>query len=226
MKKYLIFDTSSLISIVTNNLLNMLEELKNKFDGEFLISKSVKKEIIDTPIESQKFKLEAIQISDFIERGVLKLYKNVNLENKTNNTLEIINNIFITKDTPIRIVDRAEVESLILASTLNATYVIDERTLKLLVENPRNLVSILESKLNKKINVNNKNLKLIKDLIANVKIIRSSELMTIAFELGLFDKYKADKKQILDGLLWGLRLRGCAISTEEINDIIKLERFK
>jgi len=31
-----------------------------------------------------------------------------------------------------------------------------------------------------------------------------------------------NKKDILDGLLWGLRLRGCAISTEEINDMIKL----
>lgn len=224
--KYLVFDTSSLISITTNNLLNIFEQLQKKFQGEFLIANSVKKEIIDTPLTSKKFKLEAIQISNLMDRGVIKLYKNLNLQNKTNNTLEMINNIFFTGESPIKIVDLAEVESLILASSLNAVYVVDERTLRLIVENPKNLVSLLERKLNKKVKLNGKNLKLFKELVSNIKIIRSSELMTIAFEQGLFNDYKSDKKEILDGLLWGLRLRGCAISTDEINDTLKLEKLK
>ncbi|MBL7147709.1 MAG: hypothetical protein ISS82_02685 [Nanoarchaeota archaeon] len=224
--KHLIFDTSSLISITTNNLLDVFKELKNKFGGEFLISESVKKEIIDTPITSKKFKFEAIQISNLIDEGILKLFKNLNLKNKTKSSLGLANNIFLANNNSIKIVDEAEIESLILASSLNAVYVVDERTLRLLVENPKNLINLLEKKLHKKITVNSKNLKAFKKIVSNVKIIRSSELITIAFEQGLFSNYKSDKKEILDGLLWGLRLRGCAISTEEINDIIKLEKFK
>ena len=223
---YLVFDTSSLISISTNNLLNILEELSKKFHGDFLIAKSVKKEVIDNPITSKKFKFEAIQLSNLIDKGVIKLYKNLNLQNKTNNTLEIINNLFYTEESPIRVVDEAEVESLILASSLNAVYIVDERTLRLVVENPKNLINLLERKLHRKVKINGKNLKLFKELVSNVKIIRSSELMTVAFEQGLFDNYKADKKEVLDGLLWGLRLRGCAISTNEINDTLKLEKLK
>ena len=57
--------------------------------------------------------------------------------------------------------------------------------------------------------------------------------MTIAYELGLFHGFLQAKnfvkedfeKKLLDGLLWGLKLRGCAVSSDEINDIMKLEKF-
>ena len=75
--KYLIFDTSSLISITTNNLLNIFEQLQKKFQGEFIIAKSVKREIIDVPSKSKKFKLESIQISTLVDKGVIKIYKNL-----------------------------------------------------------------------------------------------------------------------------------------------------
>ena len=45
--------------------------------------------------------------------------------------------------------------------------------------------------------------------------------MLIAYEKGFFDSL-GDKKQVLDGLLWGLRLRGCAISGREIDEIEKM----
>ena len=41
--KALIFDSSSIISIVTNNLLNILADLKKIYKGEFLISNEVLK---------------------------------------------------------------------------------------------------------------------------------------------------------------------------------------
>ena len=53
--------------------------------------------------------------------------------------------------------------------------------------------------------------------------------MTVAFELGLFKEYEnkfTNKKEIFEGILWGLKLRGCAISTEEIDELIKIERVK
>ena len=43
----LFFDTSSIISLATNNLLSVLEELKKKFKGDFVISDAVRKESLD-----------------------------------------------------------------------------------------------------------------------------------------------------------------------------------
>ena len=47
MTKYLIFDSGPLINFAMNGILHVLERLKKEFDGEFIITKEVKKEIID-----------------------------------------------------------------------------------------------------------------------------------------------------------------------------------
>ncbi len=234
--KSLVFDSSSVISLATNNLIWTLPLLKQKFKGEFFIPKAVKEELVDDPLRNRKFELEAVMLANNLAKEDLKFYKNDSLLNKkTSYLLDIANRIFKVDDHFIRILDRAEVEGLALASILNSeAYVVDERTIRLLVEEPYNLVSLLARKLNTKIHVNKENLNGFSREVKGVKIIRSSELMTIAFELGLFNIYKEGskfykdglKKHLLEGLLWGLRLRGCAISTEEINDLLKLERFK
>ena len=226
----LIFDSSSLISLATNNLIPKLEDLKSRFDGKFLITDSVKKEIVDNPLHSNKFRLEAIRMSKLLQQNVLKLMGNLNLEKKSMQLLGICNQIFKARDNYLKILDKAELESLILAITVNGVYVVDERTMRLLIENPKKLSELLERKFDTKITVDQKNLAALKSEIQNIQIIRSSELMTVAFELGLFKDYETKylenpRKQILEGILWGLRLRGCAISTEEINQIISYERL-
>ena len=49
----------------------------------------------------------------------------------------------------------------------------------------------------------------------------------MAFELGLLDKYLAEipdaKKQLLQAVLWGVKLNGCSISQEDIDEIVHLE---
>ena len=42
--------------------------------------------------------------------------------------------------------------------------------------------------------------------------------MIVAFEKGFF-KALGNKKEVLDALLWGLKLRGCAISVREIKEV-------
>ena len=91
----LIFDTSTIISIATNNLLDVLEQLKKKFKGDFIISNDVKREVLDHPLKTRKYKLEAIMISNLILNNVIRTYSNVNLERKTINLLNLCNNIFL-----------------------------------------------------------------------------------------------------------------------------------
>ncbi len=225
----LIFDTSSIISLATNNLLDKLSEMKKMFKGDFLISNAVKKEIIENPITNRKYKFEAILISSLIQNNIFRIYPKINIEQKTMRVLEISNNIYSAYGNPIHILDKAEVETLVLTQLLKGVFVVDERSIRLLVEDYRKLAMLLERKLDTKIKINTQNLKLFKSEISNVSIVRSAELMTIAFEKGLFKEYEssyAGKKDILDGVLWGLRLRGCAISTEEIEELIKIERVK
>ena len=51
------------------------------------------------------------------------------------------------------------------------------------------------------------------------KIIRSSELIYVAYKKGLI-RWK--NKEILDGLLYALKFKGCAISGDEIEQIKKI----
>jgi hypothetical protein len=225
----LVFDSSVLISLAMNGLLPKLEELKSRFNGNFLITESVKIEVLDHPLHSNKFKLEAIMMSNLLQQNILKLFTNLNMEKKSMQLLDTCNKIFVAKENPIKILDKAEVEALVLTITSNAVYAVDERTMRLLIEDPKKLSELLERKFDTKITIDQKNLATFKSEIKNVQIIRSAELMTVAFELGLFKEYETKylqnpRKEILEGILWGLRLRGCAISTEEINEIIRLER--
>ena len=232
--KALVFDSSSMISIVTNNLLNILSNLKKSYKGEFLISNEVLKEIIDDPLKNRKFKLEALQVAEFLSSGNMKLF-NRDLEDKTNYLLTLANSIFQANNQNIIILHKAEVEALALTLELEAdALVIDERTTRLLIEDTLKLKHLLEKKLHTKITINKDNVNYFKKETKNIKTLRSSELMMVAYELGLFIDYENGKKliqdnfkrELLEGILWGLRLRGCAISTEEINEIIRIERAR
>lgn len=225
--KSLIFDTGPIISLVTNNSLWILKPLKQKFNGEFYITQKVKKELIDKPLRTKKFKFEAITILEYINDGTLKISKQ-SVYPKAEILLSLANNIFKIKNKYLNIVSKGEMEALALTSNLKANaLVIDERTTRMLLENQSALTKILSNKLHAKVTIDKNNLKKFQKELTKINIIRSSELLTIAYELGLFNKYLkngVNKRTLLDGLLWGTRLRGCSISTQEINDIIRLEK--
>jgi len=220
--KSIVFDTSSIISLVTNDLLHVLNDLKKYFGGEFYIPNSVKYELIDKPLSSKKFKLEAMMVSKFIDSGIFTVNKELDVEN----LLLTANSIYSAHGKNIHILDKAEIEALALAVKMNSSvYVVDERTMRLLVEDYAKLGRLLAKKLNTRITVNKRMFKEFMEQTGKVNIIRSTELMTVAFEKGLIKNYVGEykKEDVIDALLWGLKLRGCAISTEEINDIVKME---
>ena len=221
--KSLVFDSSSVISLATNDLLWILKPLKDAFAGSFFIPESVRCELVDVPLNSHRFKWEAIMVSQLITEEELVVHEKVNVDMLLNS----VNNIFSCRGQSIRVVSKAEIEALAVALRLNAAgYVVDERTMRLLVEDPLALHRILEGKLHNKIMINQRLLNSFKEYTKDVKILRTSELVLVALERGMLDKYvvKVSKKEIIDALLWGLRLRGCAIATEEIEELKKLSR--
>ena len=237
--KSLVFDTGPIISLVTNNLLWVLEELKERYDGEFYISPSVKKEIIDTPLKSKRFKLEALQLMSYISKGVIKIYepknpKKFNLD--STKLLNLANNMFICRGVNMKIVHLAEIEALNLAKLIGAdAFVVDERIIRVLVEDPKRLVKLFEKKLHCSVNIKKKFQNDFLKEVKEIKVIRSVELMATAYDFGLFNKYadsdpkliknKEFKKTLLEGILWGLKLRGCAISSDEISEVMRIKGF-
>ncbi|HIH25916.1 hypothetical protein J4476_05120 [Candidatus Woesearchaeota archaeon] len=221
--KTIVFDTSSVISLVTNNLLDIIKPLKEKFKGTFYIPESVEYELIDKPLETKMFKLEAIMVSKAIDDKDLVVY---NEELDVGSLLHKINNLYFVNGKPISIVSKAEVEALALAIKLESSaYAVDERTMRLVIEDPMRLKKIQENKLHMKVTINYEFMNEIKNLVKNVKVIRSTEIVLIAYESGLLDKYliNVSREQLLDALLWGLKIRGCSISNEEVKSLTDFE---
>ncbi|HIH15481.1 MAG: hypothetical protein QT08_C0013G0038 [archaeon GW2011_AR17] len=228
--KAIIFDSSTIINLALNNLLWILQPLKEKYKGEFYITESIKKEIIDRPFQIKRFKLEAIQISKEIEKGVLKVYQEQDLGREIEELNMIANRIFIgKKNNYLKIIDEGELTALVLAKKIHAeALVIDERTTRLLIEAPNDLNNIFKSKFKENIKMDQKNLKLFKENIGALPIIRSVEIGVAAYELGILDSYllkwdKQARKDLLDALLWSMRFKGCAVSEKEMQEILQEE---
>lgn len=221
-KKYLIFDAGPLINFAMNGSLHILESLKKEFDGDFLITKEVKQEIIDTPLTIKRFELEALQLKDLFDRGIIKLAditeKQIDeLRNKREEIMNTANNMFKSKKSYIHLLDKGECAVIALSKIIKAPnlLVIDERTARMLCENPENLRKLLEKKLHTPITANKENYSYFK----GYKVIRSTELAFIANKKGLFE---IKDPRALDAMLYGLKIKGCSISEEEIEEMKRL----
>ena len=226
--KSLIFDAGPIISLTTNNLLWLLEPLKKEFNGNFYLTTAVKRELVNRPLETKKFKFEAIQIERLIENGILEIIDNNFVRQETPSLLNMSNEIFKAYDNYIKIVHFAEISVIAAAINLNAdAVVIDEKTTRNLIENPRRIVEILRKTLHTPIIINENNLKEFRDTVKGIKTIRSIELVTVAYEHGILDGYITKipdaKKHLLESVLWGVKLNGCAVSKDEIEQIVRIE---
>ncbi|PIN86613.1 hypothetical protein COV19_03790 [Candidatus Woesearchaeota archaeon CG10_big_fil_rev_8_21_14_0_10_44_13] len=224
----IIFDTGPIISLALNDLLWILEPLKKNFGGGFYLPGSVKKELVDRPIEIKRFKFEALRVLSYINNGVLQVIGDQKMTEKTRYLMETANMIFSAKGNFIQIVHYGEMESLAAAMIMQSSaMVIDERTTRMLIENPKRLRDIMEHKLHVKLQMDKEMLERFMKEVKGIKLIRSTELAVAAYDLGLLDRFipqmENAKSQLLDGVLWGIKLNGCSISEREIETIIKVE---
>ena len=229
-KSSIVFDSGPIISLSLNNMLWTLKPLRERFKGKFLISKGVQNEIVNRPMGSRKYKFEALQVSEVIREGILEVVDNERLQGVTLDLLNKANSLFSCKGENIQIVHHGEMSSLALALEIDASaFVVDERTTRLLIENPYMLMKILSNRLHAKIEVNKTAFDDLRSRLGKLRVIRSVEMGTVAFKPGLLDRYLPDKLfqsnpklVLLDSVLWSLKLNGCSISEDEIEDIKKI----
>ncbi|VVB78883.1 Uncharacterised protein [uncultured archaeon] len=219
MAKHLIFDSGPLINFAMNGLLPLFKKLKGEFDGDFLITKEVKSEVIDYPETTRKYELEAIQIKELFNEGIIKhadLAKEQvdELRIKREEIMNIANSTFYAQNKNIHILDKGECAALALSKIMNcdSPIVIDERTTRMLCENPENLRKLLQKKLHTPITANKKNYDFFKDFT----IVRSTELVYMAHKKGLIE-FKDPRSY--EAMLYAVKFKGCSVSEEEIEEL-------
>ena len=224
-EKAIIFDSGALISFSMNGITDIIRRLKENFKGKFLITKEIKREIIDVPMSIKRFELEALKLKQLLDEGILEMPSSLNIEDSeiTKNTREILkiaNSTFNGGGKNIHILDTGETSCIALGRILNERKIknvlaIDERTTRMLVEGPENLKKILERKMDEKISLRKENLK----YFEGFKIIRSAELVYVAYKKGLIN---LKNKNVLSALLYAVKFKGAAISGDEIREIEKI----
>lgn len=222
--KFLIFDAGPLISLTMNGLIEVIENLKNVFDGEFIITPQVKREVIDRPLSIKKYKLEAIQVKNLLDKKILRMsgdfVSDAKLNREIKRLMKVSSGFLRTEEDgkKISIIHEGEVSCLAFSNLCASenVIVIDERTTRLLSEAPEKILELMERKLHTKLVMEKS---LVKEF-EKYKFIRSSEILFIAYKKNLFNMKK--DIQLLDALLYGVKFKGAAISSGEIEKMKKL----
>ncbi len=227
MARTLVFDAGPIINLALNGLLFVLEGLRERFGGLFVMPSQVKRELIDVPLHKRRFQFEALQILELLRKNALAIRNLGEADELRQEMTEVANTIYSAHGHPIRILHDGEIAALALAVKLGAEgVVIDERTTRYLIEKPTTLHKRLEGKLHTKVVVDRKKLRDFSRMTRKLRVLRSTELVAVAFELGFLDRYLPEtaegEKTLIESLLWALKLHGCAISDNELFALSKL----
>lgn len=225
--KRLLFDSGPVISLTTNGLLWLLSPLKDRFKGNFSITEAVHNELVARPLQTRKFKFEALEVEELVETGVLELLPSQPLRRRADSIMEMANGSFEANGQHLNLLQRGEVETLAAAVLSNADAVVcDERITRNMIEKPQVLEDLLSKRLHARVRMHSRELSEFAGLAGKPVIIRSVELVTLAYEFGLLDRYKVKlphaERELLDSVLWGMKLHGCSVSENEIEDIVEM----
>lgn len=222
-KKFLVFDAGPLISLTLNGLLLILEKLKEQNpEIAFILPTAVRKEVIDNPMKIKKYMLEAVKINSLLEKGVLldssKFIDNNALSRETKRIRNLSNELIKIEGKKVELIHEGEASCMAFVSLIKkeCLIILDERTTRLISEDPQNLAALMERKVHTDIELIRDNL----DSFKKFKYIRSTELVYLAFKREILDLPR--NKETLEALMFGLKYKGTAITTKEIQDLKKL----
>ncbi len=218
-----VVDSSSLISLSSSCLIKVLEKFSQENKLNFFISKKVEMESVETPLGIKRFELNAVRISKAIDEKWVEIVEpNSFIEKESKRIESIANHCFFVKNNPITLIHAGESESLALAKQLNAKAIlIDERTTRLLVENPKNLADHMQERIGEKISMNNLEIEKFRHEFSDILFFRSSELVCLAFEKKLLESELSQDEKSLEAALYALKYGGCALSFNEIEEFLQ-----
>jgi len=213
----MVFDASALISVSQTCLIKILGSLQKELDAEFFIPQTVFEEAVQRPIQIKRFELNAIRIKKAIEDNWFKVVSSKDGQ-LFGQIEEIANNCFFVNGKPIALLQRGEIEALCLVKELSAeAFAIDERTTRMLIENPVQLQGIMQERRGKSISIEKNRVGQFGAMFRETAIVRSVELIVLADELGLLKEELPLGQQSLEAALFAAKYSGCAVSGREIN---------
>lgn len=222
MKK-IVVDSSSLITLSSNCLLKTLKGLKEKENISFIIPESVYRESVETPLKIKRFEFNAIKIRNAVTKGILEIVKTTPEIKRTMNELSSVTaNLCSADGRLLTLINKGEAETLALMKETDARILlIDERTTRMLIEEPQNVMNFLEKRHRCSITFHKGKLDLFKNFFEEIQVIRSVELIALAYDDGSFEMEMEKSKEALEAALFAAKYSGCAVSANEILDYMK-----
>jgi hypothetical protein len=201
----------------------ILPLLKKQSGIKFYITPAVKYELVDRPLTIKRFQFEALEVMKMIREGVLEIYTNVPSV-KVKKLQKLANSSFKIKGKSLEIIQEGEIESVACAlQEEGASVVIDERTLRLFIENNEGMKGLLEHRFHRTVTSNKINMDAFSSSFSGLKIIRSIELVSVAYKMGLLNSYLPKRRNgpeiLLNSILWATKYNGCAVGETEIQEI-------
>ena len=219
----IVFDASCLITVSQTCLAKCLAGLKEKTSAEFFVSPAVFQEIVSNPIGIRRFELNAIRLKELIEQKHIQVQELDRPAKELAARIGLLaNNAFSARGKAIKIMHSGEIETLALVNQLHAeALAIDERTTRTLLENPFGLKNSIERKYKEKVSENRQNVLELKNLFYNCSVVRSVELIALAFEMNALAGELQNTKKGLEAALFAAKFSGCSVSFEEIEKFLK-----
>ncbi len=218
----LFFDAGPIITLVMSRLAFILPELKKIFNGKFYITPSVQYELVQRPLTTKRFEFEALEVMKMIKEGTLEVYGNIPTK-QVQSFKKLANSAFSMGKKTLDILQEGEMESITSALQHNASIVMDERTLRLLIESNQDMKSLLEHRNKSKVTTNKEKMDQFSKQFSSIPIVRSIELAAVAIQKGLLQNYlpplKHGEEILHDAVLWATKFNGCAVSEHEIEEL-------
>lgn len=222
--KSIICDSSSLISLAETCNINVISFLKTFADVQFVIPPSVYSEIITCPIRIPQFEFGAVRLRKLLDDEVISVFSPPTLAVDTKQLLSLANNVFRLDGQPLQIVHAGEAECLAAYSSAQASALaIDEKTTRLLVEDPYKLAEAMQSEYKGKLLVDKQALDQFNLRCKKITVLRSSELLATAALKGFFSDFKDFEDEAFHSSLYALRRAGCSLPTTELEEYGKLK---
>jgi hypothetical protein len=169
-------------------------------------------------MQIRNYALHAIRLKRAIAEGMIDV-----VGAKADNAAEEIrfsaNNLFYSSGTPIRLLHQGESDVISLALEIGVdNLLMDERTARMLVEDPESLRQHLEHELGRPVTINEENMAQFSRATKRLRFFRSSELILLAYEKGYFSDYGELERDAVEASLYKLKYSGCAIGFGEIGE--------
>ncbi|MEM4255215.1 MAG: hypothetical protein QXR53_02705 [Candidatus Norongarragalinales archaeon] len=221
MRKTLVCDSSSLISLAETCTLGVLSFLQDKFGVDFVIPPAVQAEIVERPRKVGRYSYSAARINHLLNQGTVRVASNASVYSDAEKIMDAANSLFYAEK-PLKIIQQGEAQCLALLSPLQAkALLIDEKTTRLLIEDAKKLFFLMQAE-HGETKTNEKTLSYFQKRFA-FPAMRSTELVAFAAQNGFFESYAPDENEVFHSSIYALRYAGCSISQKEIDDYQKIK---